>query len=211
MANRFERLFQIPDNQYVEGSPIILSAGALLKDNETGSIIAQLKFQSVSEKRIKAVKVSLTAFDVSKTEVQGVSDYQYLELNIGNGQEFGGNKAIVMPVSVVRSFVVSSVVVVFHDGCIWESSDVFTALPPKSKLTTMLHQSELEKQYRFSTNDQAEFCPCEDKGLWQCACGVWNNSRACTNCHIHRDKVFSAMDVSALTEQMNLRLEKEKA
>ena len=210
MADRFERLFQIPDNQYIEGSPVILSAGALLKDNETGSIIAQLKFQSVSEKRIKAVKVSLTAFDISKTEVQGVSDYQYLELNICNGQEFGGNKAIVMPVSVVRSFTLSSIVVVFQDSSIWDSCESLSALPPKNKLSTVLHQSELEKQYRLNTNDHAEFSPNENSGLWQCFCGTWNSGKTCTKCRILKDNAFSAMDVSALTEQMNIRLEKER-
>lgn len=116
MTNRFERLYQLPENQYIKDSPIILAAGALLKDTETGSIIAQLKFQSVSVKLIKAVKVSLVAYDISGAEIQGVSDYQYLELNVINGQEFGGNKAIVLPNSVTRSLAVTSTIVVFDDG-----------------------------------------------------------------------------------------------
>ena len=64
MAERFERLYKSPDNLYISGSPVIISAGSLLKDSQTGSIIVQLKFHSVSENAIKAVKVSLSAFDV---------------------------------------------------------------------------------------------------------------------------------------------------
>lgn len=210
MANRFDRLFQLPNNLYIEGAPVILAAGALLKDNESGSIIAQLKFQSVSERRIKAVKVSLSAFDVSRTEVQGVPDYQYLEMNISNGQEFGANKAIVMPISVTRSFTVSSVVVVFQDGSMWESEGQFAALHTTKSLSFTLSGAELEKQYRIATNESAKFSPAEDMGLWQCACGTWNSSTNCTHCRIIKDKVFSVLDIAALTEHMNIRLAVEK-
>ncbi len=208
MAHRFKRLFQLPANQYIEGAPVILVAGVLSKDNETGSIITQLKFQSVSEKRIKAVKVSLAAYDVSNADVQGVSDYQYLELNIGNGQEFGSNKAIVMPVSVTRSFAVASLLVVFNDGSMWESPGNFAVLPAAKKLS--LGGAELVKQYRIATNDSATCTPAESQGLWQCACGTWNKGAACTHCRILKNKVFSALDVDVLKEQMNIRLAKEQ-
>lgn len=206
MANRFDRLFQLTPNQYIEGSPIILAAGALLKDNETGSIIAQLKFQSVSDKHIKAVKVSLSAFDISKAEVQGVSDYQYLEMNISNGQDFGGNKAIVMPSPVTRSFAVASIVVVFQDGSMWEYKEQLAMLPTAQSLSFMLNGAELEKQYRIATNERAKYIPVEDKGIWQCSCGVWNSGTICTHCRIAKNKVFSALDITILTEHMNIRL-----
>ncbi len=209
MANRFERLFQLPERQYTEGAPVILAAAVLSKDTETGSIIAQLKFQSVSENRIKAVKVSLTAYDVSKSEVRGVTDYQYLELNVGNGQEFGSNKAIVMPNPVTRSFAVSSILVVFNDGSMWESSDSLTVLPAAKNLS--LGSSELNKQYRIATNDSAAYAPAETQGLWQCSCGTWNKGTTCTHCRILKSKVFSALNLDALTEQMNARHAKEQA
>ena len=210
MANRFERLFQLPEKQYAEGSPVILAAGVLSKDTETGSIIAQLKFQSVSEKRIKAVKVSLTAYDISKAEVQGVTDYQYLELNVGNGQEFGSNKAIVMPISVTRSFAVASILVVFSDGSIWESAGNFSVLPAAKSLSFTLGSAEMEKQYRIATNDGATYAPFESQDLWQCSCGTWNKGTTCTHCRLLKSKVFSALDVTTLTEQMNIRLVKEQ-
>ena len=34
MAERFERLYKLPDNLYTNESPIIISAGVLLKDND---------------------------------------------------------------------------------------------------------------------------------------------------------------------------------
>ena len=207
MANRFERLFQLPQNQYIEGSPVILVAGVLSKDADTGSIIAQLKFQSVSEKRIKAVKVSLAAYDVSNAEIQGVNDYQYLDLDVSNGQEFGANKAIVMPNPVSRSFSVSAITVVFIDGTMWEKVTPLTALPTVKALS--FGNTELEKQYRIATNSSAQYVPAEDKGLWQCACGVWNCGSSCTHCHISQSKVFAAFNIDLLTDQMNVRLAAE--
>ena len=204
MTNRFERLYQLPENQYIKDSPIILAAGVLLKDTETGSIIAQLKFQSVSVKLIKAVKVSLAAYDISGAEIQGVSDYQYLELNVSNGQEFGGNKAIVLPNSVTRSLAVTSTIVVFDDGTMWENSEQFSML--SSALPLSFEDAELEKQYRIATNNHANYRPCKDKGLWQCSCGKWNSGEACTHCRLTCDKAFSALNIPLLTEQKNARL-----
>lgn len=59
MAERYTRLFATEKNLYVSGSPLVLSAGALLKDNQTESVLAQLKIKNISNKIIKAVKVSV--------------------------------------------------------------------------------------------------------------------------------------------------------
>lgn len=207
MANRFERLFQLPENQYIEGSPVILAAGALLKDTETGSIISQLKFHSISENRIKAVKVSLAAYDISHIEVQGVSDYQYLELDVANGQEFGSNKAIVMPVPVTRSFALTSIVVVFADGTTWNTSAPFEALPIIKPLFS--GNMEMLKQYRLATNDHAMYEPLKSKGIWYCTCGVWNKENTCVACHINQELVFAAFNEDVLFENMTMRLAAE--
>ena len=45
-----------PNNLYTQDSPLLIAAGALLKDNQTGNILAQIKFRSLSNKEIKAIK-----------------------------------------------------------------------------------------------------------------------------------------------------------
>ena len=116
MSERFDCLYKLPNNLYSNGSPVIISAGSLLKDTVTGNIVAQLKFRSVSTDIIKALKISLSAYDISGAEIQGVDSYQYLDLSIHNGQEFGFNKAIVMSNAVTRSFAIKSITVVMTDG-----------------------------------------------------------------------------------------------
>lgn len=97
MSERFIRLYELQNNLYSTGSPVIVSAGALLKDTQTNNIIVQLKFHSVCVTPIKALQAGIAAFDIAGKEIEGVDEYQYLDLNIQNGYEFGSNKAIVMP------------------------------------------------------------------------------------------------------------------
>ena len=66
MAERYTRLFSLSENLYASGAPVLIAAGALLKDNQTGKTLAQLKFKSLSEKNIKALKVTIAASDVSR-------------------------------------------------------------------------------------------------------------------------------------------------
>ena len=95
MSDRFVRLFELPANLYSIGSPIIISQAVLLRDIQTESVIAQMKFQSISTKSIKALKISLSAFDITGKVLEGALDYSYLDLSIEDGQTFGSNKAIV--------------------------------------------------------------------------------------------------------------------
>lgn len=208
MADRFERLFELPKNLYTQGSPVIISAGALLKDTQSGNVIAQIKFQSVAEKTIRALKLSLSAYDVSGKKLQGVSDYHYLELNVAVGEDFGSNKAIVMPIAVTRSFNVETVTVIFKDGSLWESTIPFEYLPKALPLN--FENAELEKQYRISTSGSAAFVPSEHMGLWQCSCGNWNSRSYCSRCRINKDIIFSALNIDSLTEKMVVRLAEEE-
>lgn len=120
MAERFTQLYKLQDNLYISGSPIIISAGSLLLDTETGNVVAQLKFHSLSNKIIKAIKISLSSFDISEKDLQAVENYQYLDLHITNGQYFGQNKAIVFPDRITRSFNIKSISVVFGDKSYWQ-------------------------------------------------------------------------------------------
>lgn len=212
MAERFERLYKLSNDLYTSNSPIIISAGALLKDNSTGNLVVQIKFHSVSEKIIKAVKISISAFDISGSDLQGVTDYQYLDLHIFNGQEFGSNKAILLPSSVTRSFAISDITVIFSDGSQWKSIHPLSlsSLPSLKPLRTEFHNAEIEKQYKIDTNQLAQYIPCESIDLWSCACGEWNRSNHCTKCRLSKTNVFSALDISTLKSNADIRIAKEK-
>ena len=54
MSERFKVLYKLEQNLYDKNSPIIISAGTLLKDTKTDSVITQLKFQSITDRKIIA-------------------------------------------------------------------------------------------------------------------------------------------------------------
>lgn len=210
MADRFERLFELPNNLYSEGSPVIVTAGALLKDTQTGSVLVQLKYQSVSSAPIKALRTDIVAYDITGGEIQGKKNYQYLDLNILNGQTFGSNKAIVMPDVTTRSFSIGSLSVVLSDGSTQSVPLPLTELPTGITLHQKLGNAELVKQYCLTTNSQASQVPCESLNLWKCACGEWNRENSCTRCRLSKHKVFSSYDLDVLATNMKERLAAEQ-
>lgn len=211
MSERFIRLYELQNNLYSAGSPVIVSAGALLKDTQTNNIIVQLKFHSVSVTPIKALKVGIAAFDIAGKGIEGVDEYQYLDLNIQNGQEFGSNKAIVMPDTVTRSFSLKNITVVLENGNVQDVSIPMTILPKGTLLQSGLKDAEMVKQYKLSVNDEAAYIPQETDHLWMCSCGEWNSGDSCTRCKATTTVVFSAYDIPALTDKMTSRLATERA
>ncbi len=210
MSERFMKLYELKKNLFSEDSPVIVSAGALLKDTQTGNIIVQLKFHSVSAAPIKALKVDIAAFDIAGKEVEGVDEYQYLDLNIQNGYEFGSNKAIVMPDTVTRSFSVRNITVVLKNGNVQDVSMPMIALPKAISLQSELKDAELVKQYKLKTSNSAAYVPQKANGLWQCHCGEWNHGSVCSNCGGQKSIAFTALDLSSLTSDMNARLAEER-
>lgn len=198
MADRFERLYELPNNLYTTGSPLIVSGGALLKDKESGSVLVQLKFQSVSSVTIKAVSVDISAFDVTGQKLAGQNNYQYLDLFAHEGDFFGSKKAIIMPDATTRSFEITKICVVFDDGAIANVLPPLTSLPKETSLINTLREYELVNLYRKMTCDKASFVPIEEKGIWQCTCGKWNNGSVCTHCHTWKQEVFSTFDIDFL-------------
>lgn len=207
--DRFERLFALPENQYAEDAPLILSAGVLLKDSKTDRVLVQLKFQNVSGKPITAVKVSLTAKDITGVELEGIDDYQYLDLWAEDGWYFGADKAILLPDKRTRSFGVCSVTAVFMDDekAAWNE---FQSLPEKAPLIEQWKDDELVKQYRLETNAIVKYFPQESMGLWMCTCGTWNRYDFCTQCHGKRNAVFRFCNEEILHEKLLERVAQEQ-
>lgn len=210
MSDRFECLYKLQDNLYSIGSPIIISAGSLLKDKETGKVLVQMKFHSVTANLIQAVKLSLYAYDISGDEIQGVEDYQYLDLSIQNGQEFGSKKAIFMPDSVTRSFAIKKLTVIMSNDNIVDVPVPMQSLPSRITLQSELKNNELVKQYKIATNSSADYVPETYNDLWRCSCGEWNCSAQCTKCQIQKNTVFSSYDLDRLNEAMEIRLKEEE-
>ena len=60
---RYINLYNLEKNAYVVGSPVVISAGALLKDTQNDTIIVQLKMTNICNKEIKAVQIIVDGTD----------------------------------------------------------------------------------------------------------------------------------------------------
>lgn len=213
MNDRFEQLYRLSKNLYVEGAPIVILAGSLLKDKVSGSIVAQIKYQSLSKKPIKALKLHIMTMDVSGQELGDIIEYQYLDLNVRAGHDFGSNKAIVIPNIVSRSFRVVDITVIFDDGKQWLNDEKMKPLAIAQSLKNALGEFKMVEQYRMATNRYAVYRPIEDSDLWYCSCGLWNREEHCVRCSLGKTTAFKAYNVDSLRETLNARIaeEEEKA
>lgn len=212
MAERFSRLFRLGEEIFSSGSPVLITAGVLLKDSVTDSIVVQLKLQNISLQPIVAAKVRLLAYDIVGKEIPGVDNYQYLDLNVRTGECWGSDKAIILPEAGTRSFSVEEIAVLYSGSSTWKNI-VFTgasSLPKGLLLEQKLSAPELI-QYRMEVNQSAKYVPAQYGEVWRCSCGAINYNRQCHNCHANKEKVFSAFDIPSLSEKAKKCIADEQA
>lgn len=104
MSERYTRLFSLTSPLYAAGAPVMITAGALLKDNQTGKVLAQLKIKNISDKAIKGVSVRILPMDTIGEPLGEPVDFQYLDLNIARDVEFGQKAPISLPNAAIRGF-----------------------------------------------------------------------------------------------------------
>lgn len=208
MAERFTRLFQLGNDLYTDGSPVIICAGALLNDTVTGSMIAQIKYQNITEKKIVAAKVYLCAYDAMGAALGERIEYSYLNLNVPSGTYWGGDKAIILPDKTSNSFEIITISVAFNDGTSWksESVDTFASIPASPLLVDELHDMALVEQYCLETTPKAKYVPIEYGNLWRCSCGCINQGAACTGCNTDKTAAFEKLSNPLLSEKVAARL-----
>lgn len=211
MSGRFEKLYALQNDLYSDGAPIIVSAGALLKDTETGRIIVQMKYHSLSATPIIALKVGISAYDIEGKQLEGIGEYQYLDLNISIGQDFGANKAIVMPNATTRSFEISNITAIMSNGATKDVALPMQPLPKSDLLFSVLKNKEAVRQYQIETTSNATYIPQDYNNLWYCTCGEWNILGNCTKCQNTKNKVFGFLNTSLLEPKISSRLVAEKA
>lgn len=212
MSDRYSKLFALSENLYSAGAPVVIAAGALQKDNQTGKVFAQLKIRNIQDKVIKAATVKITPFDTVGKPLGGTVDYQYLDLSAKRDTDFGQKTPVMLKEAATRSFAVSVSEVIFSDNSIWTASN--EAWEPLSAPVTPDKEfinGELAKQYRVKYGTD---CTCvfkKEKDLWRCACGAVNHDSE-MNCHTcqRAAAALAALNVEELKADRDKRLAAEQ-
>ncbi len=181
MAQRFDRLYELPGGLYAPGAPVLIRAGALLQDRRTRNVLLQLKFYNLDAAVIDALTVALDF-----PELPGVTlKRSYTRLDAATDEEFGQEKALILPHRSVRSFRVRVICVEFADGDFWDGeSAVWESVPKAQTLEDALGSEEMADQFRAHYGTDCVYMPQRFGDLWQCTCGTLNTSadERCRNC-----------------------------
>lgn len=211
MSERYSKLFALPQNLYTEGAPVVIAAGALLKDNQTGKVLAQLKLQSISEKSIKAAKVLITLFDTVGTLLDETVGKEFLDLCVARDGTFGQKTPVFLPNASTRSFAARVTEIAFTDNTVWQDNgSEWKPLTVQSKLIEKLKDAELVKQYQISFGSASKLIPAKERDLWLCTCGHINHidEEACTACGVVLQNLRS-VDFKAMQAAKQARLDEE--
>lgn len=211
MSERYSRLFALSENLHANGSPVVIAAGALLKDNQTGKVVAQLKLHSIDARKIKAATVCVIPFDTVGNPIGDSVRYQYLDLNVARNEEFGQKTAIALPNSATRSFAVTVEEVVFNTNTVWNATgEPWEALPVPSFIGR-IYGVEFEKQFRIKYGSDCQNLPLFKKDLWFCACGALNRTGE-ANCHICGKSyaMLNSINFETIRTEMEARMAAER-
>ena len=208
MSERYSRLFTLEPDLYSKGAPIVISAGALLKDNLTGNIVAQLKLTSIDPKTIIAVKVRISPYDSAKRPLDDPFDFDYLDLSVRRDMEFGKNTPIPLPNSTARIFKAKVIEVTFSNCTVWndKESDWSSIPSPQS-----IEDKNLLEQYRIRYGNMTKNLPLVHNGIWICSCGSINHLRE-QECHLCLNSLQKQLDcdMAELEADKEKRLAKEE-
>ncbi len=172
----------MPENLYSTSAPVIIAAGALLKDNQGGKVLAQLKLRSIIHQTIKAVTVEISPLDTRGEPLGDAITHQYLDLFAHQDGEFGQKSPIPLPNPNTRGFRVNVKEVVFADNSLWSGcGNPWEPLPRPQPLTKFVSDPELLKQYHLKYGNRSyQYQQLQD--LWYCHCGSLNRNED-SHCH----------------------------
>lgn len=178
--SRYEKVFTLTPMLYVQGSPVIIEAGALYKDNKSTCVVAQLKFKSISVKQIKALTIKIMPLDTIGNNLGNSIEYQYLDLSIKRDDVFGSKNAITLPNNTTRAIKVFITNVVFNDNTnVFINEQEWTSIPNQEELNL----DDIETEFFYSSfNAYSKKQAIEYSDLWLCHCGAINHNNE-DKCH----------------------------
>ena len=189
MSVRYVRLFICDVPQVQKGAPVLLAAGVLLGDRESGRVLAQIKLQNISEKTIKAVYVRIQCMDAMNVALSEQAEAKYLGLNAGSGNFFGDRQPILLNDASIRSFTLRVTDVMFADGTAWHSANDETCLNIPA-IPSTLNEEQLE-QLSVETHLHCTTSLADWSDVKRCVCGQWNmeGNKVCVLCKLNFEKL----------------------
>lgn len=213
MGMHFTTLYKFTEPHYMEGSPVIIEAGTLLKCDETGDLLGQLKLININQKMIRAVSVELDLLDTANRPLGIKVPFQYLDLAAERDAEFAQKVPVPITSLTAQSYIVSITEVIFSDSTIWTpTKSDWSIIQGPQPLWDLLSDYELEKQYQMEYGEKSTHCFAKENDLWYCSCGAINHSNElhCHSCNLEQATQRS-LNLQELKQKCTSRLAAEEA
>lgn len=211
MGERYTRLFSLTPELYAKGSPIVVAAGALLKDTVTDRVLAQLKLRNIGQKKITEVTVQVQPLDAEGLPLGEAFEHRYVDLEADREHEFAQKVPVFVPDNATKGFFASVIRTSFADGSRWENDGtVWEPLEVPAPLSDALGDPELVSEYYKQFGADSSFLPLQHKDLWYCSCGTMNRreEEVCRKCGKSL-AAFLAFDLTELTARKETRLARQ--
>ena len=211
MAERFTKLYELPGGLYAPGAPVLIRAGALLRDNLAKNTVVQMKLYNLDPRTIRSVKLAICMWDDGGQSLGDEILRSYTNLKAARDEEFGQRTALVLPYREVASFSAWVSEVVFADGSRWDDGgEIWEPVARPLTLKDAYGSEEMAAQFRIRYGTDCRYAPQEDCGLWQCTCGVVNRAeeKSCHSCHRVR-KALLSVNEDSLRHECEERLKNE--
>ncbi|MFI3206703.1 MAG: hypothetical protein R3Y33_05605, partial [Clostridia bacterium] len=180
-------IFNLHENIYKIGLPIIILNGGIFKDDENSPAYIKIVMQNITDRDIKSVTMDMHIFDKANKVVEIIRDYVYYADNASRDGLVGLGTYNYLNNERPSSMSIAVKSVAFYGGedDVWQGSSslLFEAMPSKMPLEEYFDNKELLEQYTrdFAKNfaDNKEVLPVVypfvHKDLWCCSCGRFNH------------------------------------
>ncbi len=123
MGERLEKLFTLTDIENLDGAPVTIEAGGLIKDNKTGRVIARMYLKNCSDRPLNSVLVGFKPKGEGGRTISGMRDYLYNAAGVPVGEIFGDQTGILFDNNETKSFSADVEEVDFEDGEYWDAAE----------------------------------------------------------------------------------------
>ena len=214
MAERFQTVFTLPENLYLEGAPVRITAGALQRIAANGQMLAQVTLQNIGPKPVKGAKIVIRPLDVAGRPLGLPTIFPILDFYAERGALFGQDAMIPLPDFSTRRIAAFVTEVIFADDTVWAApaGGEWTPTEPQKPLAEALGDPELVKQYQLRFGEDAAFQPDRVADLWRCTCGAVNrkDENICHACRKVAGALFDPELMQELGKEKDARLEAER-
>lgn len=207
------------DFEYLN-SDIQLEKGALLLNNNTGEVIAQLRFSNYSSSKLKSLYIAVEKYDDTGAllDAGNRTQFAYLDLNISKNQTFGDDVAVVLDNALTRNIKVYLIKYKRDEEVInVENVEIYDYGEEKSQIKILATEyAELfDKYYPDIKTSYTKICyPLDLGNNWFCSCGKFNhNSDVCVYCGLDKNnqlEILTRQNAYMLSDREKKRVDKAK-